>query len=65
MSEPMRIVPFICSECSSEFHELDGGICIRCHRLLCSRHLVIRGAEALCRQCLKERPPEPLPSHEA
>jgi hypothetical protein len=50
----MNVVPFACSECGASFHELEGGICLVCGRLLCRRHLTLRRAGAICRRCLGE-----------
>lgn len=49
----MNIVPFTCSECGASFHELDGGICLVCGRLLCRRHLRVRRPGPICRRCLR------------
>ena len=49
----MSIVPFTCVECGARFHELDGGICGVCARLLCRRHLTVRTDGATCRACAR------------
>jgi len=36
----IQIGPFTCEACAVEFAPLEGGICRRCRRTLCGRHLV-------------------------
>jgi hypothetical protein len=33
------IIPFRCHQCGRQFDPDGGGICSKCNRLLCSRHL--------------------------
>jgi hypothetical protein len=49
-----------CDECGANFDLVAGGVCMRCKRLLCSRHLhgswmrrlmLDFGAEAVCVAC--------------
>ena len=49
----MNITPFTCSACGARFHELGGGICRRCGRLLCGKHLRLRREGAVCDDCLR------------
>ncbi|MCJ7458145.1 MAG: hypothetical protein MUP17_04045 [candidate division Zixibacteria bacterium] len=35
------ITPFKCSQCGTEFSEMDGGICYFCHEVFYQAHLLI------------------------
>ncbi len=59
---------FTCEQCAAQFSGLEGGICSRCGRMLCGRHLhgwvgqLLRpwlGADPVCVTCRRGERPAP------
>ena len=58
------IILMECDECRKKFEPAGGGICSRCRRLLCSRHLhgwfqgwrALKAAEPRCVRCREQSP---------
>jgi len=57
-----------CDQCRERFDPIQGGVCPRCERLLCNRHLYgswVRrlrgylGLRTVCPECLAGRGPSP------
>lgn len=63
----IQLGPFTCEECAAEFPPLEGGICRRCRRTLCGRHLrpdpeadqSLPGGAMSCDACLASDPTGP------
>jgi hypothetical protein len=45
---------FSCRVCGASFHPLDGGICPRCHSVLCADHFEASRRTVACRGCSED-----------
>ena len=47
--EAKPIIPFVCEICKTHFHELSGGRCSACGKLVCRAHF----KHGTCAECYK------------
>lgn len=50
----MNIVEFECAICKTRFHELKGGKCAKCGKIVCRNHLHVGKKEMVCSNCFDE-----------